>query len=134
MNAKKSKRLMNAGQLLLALFLGILIVQSSAESASASLCSNVPARPALQSPTNGAVMHKHQINLQWRAAECATQYSVVVREGASFGRPVDAAYRLRKLHYSTRRLPSGAAYWWIVEACNKKGCASSDWGKFTIAP
>lgn len=119
-------------RLMLIFGLGILLPLVSFQAASAFSCNGIPARPKLQTPSKGESLLGKRVQLAWERADCATHYVVVVRKSASYGRPVDAAYDLKRITYTTRRLDKNASYWWMVEACNANGCSTSRWGRFSI--
>ena len=117
----------------IAVCLSIGILAPMAQPTEAKVCAVAPARPTLQFPVNGNTVHSRKVDLRWGVSDCASLYSVIVLKGATDGRPVDAAYDLHNLGYTTHRLEAGQTYWWYVEACNRNGCITSRWGKFTIA-
>jgi hypothetical protein len=116
----------------IALCLGLFLFMSFTPAASAAACTTKPQRPKAQFPENGATVSTIHVPLSWTGANCRTRYSVVVRQGATFGRPSDGAYNFKRPAYTTRRLEKGHWYWWVVEACNEVGCTSSRWSKFYL--
>lgn len=125
-----------SGSLLLRAFvgliLGMVLLLPFAPAASAQECIGAPRRPRLEYPQNGSTVAMRQVPMNWKAVRCATTYSVEIRQGDNFGRPLDGAYNLTQARYNTRRLPKGHRYWWIVKACNGNQCVNSRWGSFTI--
>ncbi len=117
---------------ILAWAIGVWLVCLTVPTALADACIAAPERPRLDSPLPRATVNTNRVGLNWRAANCADTYAVVVRQDIWFGRPVDAKYNLTALTYNTRWLDKGHTYWWMVEACNASGCTASRWGKFNL--
>ncbi len=93
-------------------------------------CTAKPAKPALKSPGNGAIVTSNRPKLKWNFATCAGTYSVVVKNAAT-NQVVDSAAGLTKNYFKTLALPGGATYKWYVSACNEFGCTKSRTFRFT---
>lgn len=92
-------------------------------------CPNAPYAPVLKSPGQSATTGQRP-TLKWNAANCATSYNVTVRMKNTV---VDSASGLTELKYRTTSLAPGK-YQWTVQACNAKGCNTSEIRKFTVVP
>src|SRR5262245_43582084 len=88
----------------LVLVLVVLLPMSFHQRADAAPCENLPSRPKLVQPAPGAPLNGPRVKLHWHKVECALNYSVEVRKDVTWGRPLDAAYELKKPNYRTRRL------------------------------
>lgn len=95
-------------------------------------CTTKPAKPVPASPAAGAISKTRSVNLSWNSANCATFYKVVVRLGSKKGTNVDGTSKIKGTDFTSIALTRTKTYYWRVSACNKYGCAGSDWWYFKI--
>lgn len=94
----------------------------------------VPAAPALSSPSNGATSVSIPPTVAWAASTGATSYRCQVSTSSSFGTTVYDTSGLTATSASVTGLSTSTTYYWRVNATNSAG--TSDWSSvysFTTA-
>lgn len=96
-------------------------------------CATRPNKPALVAPTNGAVLQRRRVRLDWNSTNCEAFYKLAVKQDAKNGTVVVEKTQAAT-KYKTKALARGHIYFWRVSACNFTGCTKSAWRQFTIEP
>lgn len=94
-------------------------------------CQTKPAAPVLVSPANGGNMSKAKAKLDWQDTNCATKYSILVKQDSKQGTKIAKDDNVLVSLFTTPTLTGGHSYFWQVSACNVAGCTKSPWFQFS---
>lgn len=101
------------------------------EAGTSASCKKKPSTPTLLSPKNNFSTKVGKVPFSWQSTECATSYNIVIRAGSKSGSTtLDKGVKTATSYTSKTLKPS--SYFWLIEACNKKGCVESKSRKFTV--
>ena len=95
-------------------------------------CTTLPTKPKLLAPAIGAKLSTRRVSLDWADTKCATTYQVILKRGSWSGDTIVNKKGLTQSNLQTPELDAGKTYYWVVKACNTKGCVTSDMWNFIV--
>lgn len=90
-----------------------------------------PAAPVLVAPAGGGKVNTREVQLDWDDVPCATKYKVAIRELNAQGQQV-VKKKSKTSDYVTPPLEHKMTYYWVIKACNSKGCTASEGWTFKV--
>lgn len=96
-------------------------------------CAGAPTAPLVLAPAHKAKL-QGKVTLDWSGPDCATRFSVIVRQGSKSGNIVFDRPKINNTQVTPTSLPTGFKFFWQVTACNDTGCTPGPWSKFKLKP
>jgi hypothetical protein len=96
-------------------------------------CPGAPTAPVILDPPNKAKLHGSKVTLDWAGPDCATKFSIVVRQGSKSGNIVYERPKINNTQTTPTNLSPGK-YFWQVTGYNSNGSTAGSFLKFKLKP
>lgn len=108
-----------------------VVTKAATNTPAESTCSTKPGLTLLLSPANESSTSKNKVSLDWEDNDCATSYTVLLRQDKKNGQIIEQKDTEESKH-KTVKLVKGKKYFWFISACNSEGCKKSKPFSFSV--